>query len=300
VVAATRGLDRGRTDQAAVEAAFRQDLARWIEVQQQAGLDFFSDGLLGWQDIFRPLSDRFEVKPHTLVRWFDTNTFFREPELDGAVPAMHKLDPKLVDASIPSPRVVSLPSPYMFSRASHSRRLRNELMLDLAANVLKPAVKAAVSQGAQLIHLEEPWLGYYGAETADWEPFSRALEMIRPGSNATVALHIYFGDASRYMDQLGSLPIDAIGVDLIETDIGALGSNWNKALVAGVINGRSSILESVDNTIQVVRHLADALGPRDIYISSNTELAYLPTGVAERKVQRLGEAARTLKELVSV
>jgi hypothetical protein len=29
-------------------------------------------------------------------------------------------------------------------------------------------------------------------------------------------------------------------------------------------------------------------------------LAFLPTGVAERKVQRLGEAARKVKELVSV
>ena len=47
-------------------------------------------------------------------------------------------------------------------------------------------------------------------------------------------------------------------------------------------------------------HLADAVRPRNLYLSSNCELGYLPTVVAEQKVQRLGEAARTVKELVSV
>jgi methionine synthase II (cobalamin-independent) len=50
----------------------------------------------------------------------------------------------------------------------------------------------------------------------------------------------------------------------------------------------------------VARHLADTVRPRNLYLSSNCELGYLPTGVAEQKVQRLGEAARKVKELVSV
>jgi len=74
----------------------------------------------------------------------------------------------------------------------------------------------------------------------------------------------------------------------------------DKGLVAGIVNGRQSVMESKDNLVEVAGHLADTLRPRNLYLSSNCELGYLPTVVAERKVQRLGEVARQVKELVSV
>jgi len=174
------------------------------------------------------------------------------------------------------------------------------LMLALADQVLRPAIDAAVAAGAELIHLEDPWLGYVGIAREDWVPLREALNILHRDLKATLAFHIYFGDAAPHLDQLQQLPVDAIGVDLVLTDVKALGSAWNKGLVAGVINGRSSILESPKALVDVARHLADVVRPRDLYLSSNCELGYLPTVVAEQKVQRLGEAARKVKELVSV
>jgi 5-methyltetrahydropteroyltriglutamate--homocysteine methyltransferase len=300
VVAATRGIDRGRVGAEAVDKAFADDQAAFVRVQKKAGLDFYSDGLLRWQDIFRPLMGALGVKPHTLVRWFDTNTFFREPELTGKIRSVTNPDGVVADASVPRPRVATLPSPYMFSRAAHTDLDRNRLMFDLAERVLRPAIDAAVAGGAELIHLEDPWLGYFGIKREDWAPLMEALEILHRNLNATLAFHIYFGDAGPHIAQLLRLPVDAIGVDLIETDVAELGSGWDKGLVAGIINGRSSILESLDNTVEVARHLADTVRPRNLYLTSNCELGYLPTPVADRKVERLGEAARKAKELVSV
>jgi 5-methyltetrahydropteroyltriglutamate--homocysteine methyltransferase len=300
VVSATRGIDRGRVGADAVGRAFADDLAAFVRVQKDAGLDFFSDGLLRWQDIFRPLTEALGVKPHTLVRWFDTNTFFREPELSRPITNPVRPDAIVPDASVPRPRVMTLPSPYMFSRAAHTDQDRNALMLALAEHVLRPAIEAAVAAGAQLIHLEDPWLGYVGIAREDWAPLTEALAILHRDLKATLAFHVYFGDAAPHLDKLLALPVDAIGVDLIQTDVKALGSGWNKGLVAGVINGRSSILESSKSLVDVARHLADTVRPRDLYLSSNCELGYLPTPVAEQKVQRLGEAARAVKELVSV
>ncbi|HKV31575.1 MAG TPA: hypothetical protein VJT14_11230, partial [Candidatus Dormibacteraeota bacterium] len=65
MVAATRGIDRGRVGSDAVERAFADDLAAFVRTQKDAGMDFFSDGLLKWQDIFRPLTEALGVKPHT-------------------------------------------------------------------------------------------------------------------------------------------------------------------------------------------------------------------------------------------
>jgi methionine synthase II (cobalamin-independent) len=263
-------------------------------------MDFFSDGLLKWQDIFRPLAEALGAKPHTLVRWFDTNTFFRAPEISGPIATLSNPDGVVPDASVPRPRVTTLPSPYMFSRAARTDQDRNQLMVALAEHVLRPAADAAVGAGSHLIHLEDPWLGYVGIAREDWAPLTDALNILHRDLKATLAFHVYFGDAGPHIDQLLKLPVDAIGIDLIETDLNALGSGWDKGLVAGVINGRSSILESLENTVEVARHLADRVQPRDLYLSSNCELGYLPTGVAEQKLQRLGEAARRVKELVSV
>ena len=300
MVAATRGIDRGRVGSDAVERAFADDLAAFVRVQKDAGMDFFSDGLLKWQDIFRPLTEALGVKPHTLVRWFDTNTFFREPELLGSLTMPAHPDGLAPDASVPRPRVTSLPSPYMFSRAAHTDQDRNQLMVALAQQVLRPAIDAAVAAGSTLIHLEDPWLGYTGISREEWAPLGEALKILHHDLKATLAFHVYFGDAAPHIDQLMQLPVDAIGVDLIQTDVKALGAGWDKGLVAGVVNGRSSILESPKNLVEVARHLADTVRPRNLYLSSNCELGYLPTVVAEQKVQRLGEAARTVKELVSV
>jgi methionine synthase II (cobalamin-independent) len=188
----------------------------------------------------------------------------------------------------------------MFSRAAHTDQDRNQLMVALAEQVLRPAIDAAVAAGSELIHLEDPWLGYVGITGEDWAPLGEALEILHRDLKATLAFHVYFGDAGPHIGRLLQLPVDAIGVDLVVTDVKALGSGWNKGLVAGVINGRSSILESPRNLVDVARHLADTVRPRNLYLSSNSELGYLPTVVAEQKVQRLGEAARKVKELVSV
>ncbi|TMG17142.1 MAG: hypothetical protein E6I01_04280 [Chloroflexi bacterium] len=126
------------------------------------------------------------------------------------------------------------------------------------------------------------------------------MDRLHRDLRATLAFHVYFGDAGPHVDQLRRLPVDAIGVDLVETDVNELGSGWDKGLVAGVIDGRSSMLESLENTVEVARHLADTVRPRNLYLSSNCELAFLPTVVAEQKVQRLGEAAKRVKQLVSV
>ena len=302
MVSATRSLDRGRVDAAAVADAFAQDEAQFVRVQQQAGMDYFSDGLIRWQDIFRPLAESAgPPKPGPLVRWFDTNTFFRAPDLSGSIVSGAQPLGVVPGGAVPRPRLASLPSPYMFSRAALAgTRDRNALMLEIAQKLLRPAIDAVVAAGSRVIQLEEPWLAYFGIETRDWAPLTEALNGLRTGGGVTVILHCYFGDAGRFIEQLRRLPVDGIGVDLVETDIAELGQGWDKDLLIGCVNGRSSIVESLDATVELARQVADTVRPHDLYLSSTCELGFLPTTVAENKVLRLGEAAKRLKELVSV
>ena len=80
LVQATRDIERGRTTQAAVDAVFEQDRRSFLDVQREAGLDYLSDGLLRWQDLFRALVESSEgLDAQVLVRWFNNNSFYRAP-----------------------------------------------------------------------------------------------------------------------------------------------------------------------------------------------------------------------------
>jgi methionine synthase II (cobalamin-independent) len=297
-VAATRGLERGRVTPETVDAAYRQDLVDFVAVQQEAELNFFADGLLRWQDIFRPLVEAAGLSARTLTRWFDNNAFFRAPEVDGALRPLDAIDAIAPDSVVPSPRVATLPSPYMFSRAAATAGDRNALMLDVAQNLLRPAAEQLARSGCRLVHLQEPWLGFFGIESSDRAPLGRALEAITSGLDADVVLHVYFGDAGPHLDWLRRLPVHAVGVDLMETDVSALGGRWETGLLAGCIDGRRSILESATDTAAAIRHIADHTQPPRLYVSTSCDLQLLPRDVAAQKVRALGAAVRHLREPV--
>ena len=55
LVQSTRDLDRGRTTPEANDDQVEGDVAELVSVQQAADIDLLADGMLRWQDLFRPL-----------------------------------------------------------------------------------------------------------------------------------------------------------------------------------------------------------------------------------------------------
>jgi 5-methyltetrahydropteroyltriglutamate--homocysteine methyltransferase len=298
LVAATRDLDRGRTTEDAVDERFRLDQDELVATQRQAGLDYFTDGLLRWQDIFRPLIDSCPgLRAGALVRWFDNNTFYRAPEVVGDLKLETAPLPVLDGArSVPEPRVASLPSPYLFSRVAVTSADRNEVMLDLAEKVLRPLAVHLAENGYGLIQLQEPWLAFHGMEDDAWKPFVESVGLVTDGLQATTVLHTFYGDAAPWADRLRDLPVDVIGFDFIETDVDALGSNWSHGILVGCLDGRRSLVEPVDDIVALASRVARALEPPDLYLSSAGDLELLSEPIARQKLLRLGEAARLLKE----
>jgi 5-methyltetrahydropteroyltriglutamate--homocysteine methyltransferase len=304
VVAATRDLERGRTTPDVVDRCLAEDQEAFVAVQREAGLDLYSDGLLRWQDIFRPLVDATSgMSARTLVRWFDNNSFFRAPEppaagiqaiADGSLPGVFEAS----EEALPQPRVATLPSPYTFSRAAHTDGDRDALARELGSNLLAPVAGGLAGRGFDVIHLEEPWLAYAGIDDDAWPAFEDALASIRQAiaGQAALVLHLYFGDASPHADRLRKLPVDAIGIDFVETDLDALGSNWEVGVLVGAIDGRRSVVEHPQPVAAFAQRVFQELQPETMYLSSNSELELLPTEVAAEKVRTLGKAANMLKE----
>ncbi len=297
VVAATRDLERGRTDPHRVDEAYRADREAFLQAQRAAGLDYLSDGLLRWQDLFRPLVEGSEgLDARVLVRWFDNNSFYRAPELTGRA-RLTDVPPWALEDGVPEPRVATLPSPYLFSRVTLGGGDPDDLMLGLAGDVLAPSAARLAQAGHALLHLEEPWIPYAGIDGTSWGAFERAVGLIRDAApGAVLVLHAYYGDAAPHADRLRRLPVDAVGIDFVETALEDLPAPWGTALVVGCLDGRRSVLEDPAGVAAFVRRAAEHLEPTALYLSSGSELELAGPEVAPRKIAVLGEVARRLRE----
>lgn len=300
VVAATRDLERGRTVQKAVDELYDRDRDAAVTLQREVGLDLVSDGLLRWQDLFRPLVGATTGgRARALVRWFDTNSFFRAPEWDGEPDLVDELPAVFAaNGDIPGLRVATLPSPFLFSRAARAPGAdRNALMETLARRVLSPVAAQLARRGYEAIHLQEPWLPFFGIDAGDWTPFERSVSEIRDAApDLTLVLHAYFGDVAPHAERLVRLPVDAVGVDMVETDSRSLPSPWPVGLAAGSLDARRSVIESVDETVSFVEQVAERLEPPSLFLIPNGDLQLLGPAVATQKMRVLGAAADRLRE----
>jgi 5-methyltetrahydropteroyltriglutamate--homocysteine methyltransferase len=275
LVQATRDLDRGRTSPEAVDEQVERDLSELVSVQQQAGLDLLADGMLRWQDVFRPLVEGSEgLETGALTRFLDTNTFYRAPSAATAEPKLRgPLDERYV-APLPGSRLVTLPSPFALS---HGTDVTPRAM---AEGVLKPQLEAL---DAELVVLEEPFLAR--EERTDLGAVEEALTAL--GGGPKLALWLTFGNAEQLLGQgLADLPVDAIGIDFYATPATAVPQGFDKLLLAGVLDARSSVLEEPHEIAAFVA----GLGVDKVALVPNGDLQYVSEQVAREKLTRLGKA----------
>jgi 5-methyltetrahydropteroyltriglutamate--homocysteine methyltransferase len=283
LVQATRDRDRGRTTEQAVAEQVERDLRELVAVQEQAGLDLLSDGMLRWQDLFRPLAEAAEgLDARPLTRFLDTNTFYRAVLVDG--------EPRL-RTPLPAPDLPSggwlatLPSPYAFARAADGRASAQAL----AADVLAPQIEAWGDGGCALIVLSEPFL----ARTGDTAEAVAALSELPNGF--PLALQLAFGDASSVLDDLADAPVTAVGVDFYLTPVEAVPEDYPREILAGVIDARSSALEDPAEIGVFVGRLGER-NPAGIALAPNGDLQFVPEAIAREKLACLGRARAVQRE----
>ena len=290
LVRATRDLDRGRTTEEAVEEQRRADLRSFLEAQREAGLDYLSDGLLNWQDIFRPFDEAARgLEPGPLTRFLNTNTFYRAPAVTGEAPKLADplAEPYFRIGDLPRNRwVATLPSPHALARSATGDLSPQAV----AEGVLGPQIRWLAGNGCAMVVLQETSLFGGGI---DVYPLSDALDALQ--SPLPIALQIPFGDAGDFLGELVELEVEAIGVDFYATDLEALPRPFPKTLLASVVDARNSLLEEPEEIARFGRQLLEEL-EGELHLVPNGDLQFVPEKIARQKVLRLGEAARELKE----
>lgn len=290
LVQATRDLDRGRTDERAVERQQNEDLRNFLEVQREADLDYLSDGLLNWQDIFRPFAEAAEgLAPGPLTRFLNTNTFYRAPAVSTEMPRFVEPlgEPYFRIGDLPRGRwVATLPSPHTLAVVAAGELEPRAV----AETVIGPQIRWLAGNGCAMVVLHETAL-FGGA--SDVFGLGGALDALE--SPVPLALHLPFGAAGEILGELVELNVEAIGVDFYATDVAALPRPFPKTLLAGVVDARNSLLEEPEEIAEFGRRLLKEL-EGDLHLVPNGDLQFVPEKIAREKVLRLGAAASILKE----
>ncbi len=271
-----------------------------IHEQAQAGLDLVTDGQIRWEDeqtyMMRGLTG---VSLNGLIRWFDTNMYYRQPVIEAAVAWREPVtvdDYSFAVKHSSKPVKAVLTGPYTLARLSVDKHYGSPGAAAMAlAEALNQEAKALQQAGASFIQFNEPAITQH---KNDYKEFAKVCGRLVDGLNAETALYLYFGDAEGIYPQALDLPFDLIGLDFCT-------NNKNDALVQktppakklglGIVDSRNSKLESAEQIAERIRTLGRGVSPDNIHVSPSMGLEFLPREVAQEKLRRMVQAVRQIE-----
>ncbi|MDA2915972.1 methylcobamide--CoM methyltransferase [Nitrospinae bacterium AH_259_B05_G02_I21] len=299
---AIAGLDRGEKTEADLEEARRTMVGLAIGEQEAAGLDIVTDGQIGWYDPVSHMTRSVAgVEIGGLLRYFDTNSYFRQPVIVGPI---EMEEPRVVQEYRYATGVATKPvkpvltGAYTLAKLSINRQgvYRDlEALCEAISSVVVAEVAALAEAGAQLIQIDEPCILNHPEELPLVEA---SLEAARAAAgSAALALYTSFGDATPLLSRLVELPVDVLGLDFTYSPglIEAIASQGSpKTLGLGLLDARNTKMEEEEEIVALVEGLLPAVATGEAYLNPSTGLEYLPREKARAKCDLIGRICRRL------
>ena len=271
--------------------------AEVIAEQIEAGLDVVTDGQIRWDDDLTYIASRLEgFQLGGLIRYFDTNTYYRQPRVTGPVRWRRPIlvrDYEFAASASDKPVKAVLTGPYTLAALSTDVHYndRRKLVLDLA-DALRNEVEALAAAGAPIIQVSEPAIV---KEKGDAPLVAEALARLFDGVEAETAVYTWFGDLDGALPALLDTPVDTIGLDF------RMGpANWDaikaakfdKTLGFGIVDARNTKMESPQEIADAVKRVGEHVPLDRLYLNPSAGLEYLPREVAFDKLKNMVEGAR--------
>ncbi|MGD0124579.1 MAG: hypothetical protein ABSF46_04415 [Terriglobia bacterium] len=293
--------DKGEKTDEAVRAAQDRMTELALAEQTEVGVDLVTDGQIRWADPISHLAGKLSgVRVNGLLRFFDTNFYFRQPVVEARP---ERTEPLLLEefrfAQEKSARPVKavLTGPYTLARFSVGENGAStgfEQMLEGYTVALAAEVAALAAAGATVIQIEEPALLQHVDDFLRFEQCLTALA--RSKDSAQLALSIYFGDPAAVYDQLQTLPVDILGLDFTYSPGLAdrvISNGTARTLMLGLVDGRNTRLEDPAAVARQLEELARGAGLNRAYLSPSCGLEYLPRDRARQKLKQLAVIRNT-------
>ncbi|MFW5937948.1 MAG: 5-methyltetrahydropteroyltriglutamate--homocysteine methyltransferase [Halanaeroarchaeum sp.] len=277
----------------------RTDLVR---LQEDAGLDRVVEGQARWDDMLaHPLAVHDEVETGGIVRYYDNNNFYRDPIVQGELSFDGDVAAELEAAAELTDELQAVaPGPYTLADlASDDYYGDDAAFLDAIADFLAAEIDA-FPEAVETLFLLEPSLVTNPPGEGEDERASQAIDVVADAIDVPVVVQTYWGALEETVHaHLLDADVDAIGYDLV-TDhdasanlVAEYGTKDDVAL--GVVDGQNTLVEDPETIVERVEWLDRQTPPAQdfdtVYVTSNTELFYLPVNRFEEKLDALATAA---------
>ncbi len=266
-----------------------------ISEQTEAGLELVTDGQVRWYDPLSHVAGKLEgIKINGLLRFFDTNFYFRQPVIIGEVKHRRPivLDEYRFGRSVSSkPLKPVITGPYTLARLSIVEAdcyKTFESLVEAYALAIAEEIRALVEAGADIVQVDEPAI-LKNKEHND--VFVAGLKLLAGATGkAQLALYTYFGEGAWLYRSLPDLPVDILGIDFtynrgLVQIIGREGSP--KPLGLGLIDGRNTRLEDEKEICMELDMLLPSIKSEFSYLNPSCGLEYLPRDRAFMKLKNL-------------
>jgi len=289
--------DRGEITSEDLVLVYDEVTTGVIQEQIDAGVDIVTDGQVRWDDdqtyVTRGLKG---VEIGSLERYLDTNTYYRQPEITGAVgwekPILVR-DFQFARENSSKPVKAIITGPYTIAALSLDKHYGSRQKLVLAlAEALRNELLALAEAGAEHIQVNDPAIVIHKADSA---LAAKALTTMLEGVGSETGVYTWFGSAAGVLPALLDTPADVIGLDFI-----CAPDNWDcvrtagfgKKLGFGIVDGRNTRLESPDQVAEAVKRISEIVPEERLYVNPSCGLEYLPRETAFDKLKIMVEGAR--------
>lgn len=274
-----------------------------IDEQQAAGLDWVTDGLVRWEDGQTYFTDRLDgFRRGGLLRYFDTNTYYRQPVVIGQVGWKSPItvaDYQFAAGYAKRPVRPVVTGPFTLALLSLDEHYGDpkRLVADVTA-ALRSELVALAAAGASAVQVDEPALTRHEVDPV-WVRSTFAALLDGVAVPAWIAL--YMGSATRLLDQIPAWPFAGAWVDCV-SDRSALDRLAErpfadgKLLGLGIADGRNTRLETVESLVADMRRVAARTPAERLFVTTSAGLEFLPRDRARQKLDRLVEGARAFAQ----
>ena len=265
-----------------------------LREQEEAGLELVTDGQIRWYDPISHIAGKLEgTKINGLLRFFDTNFYFRQPVVEKTP---RRTRPLVLDEFLfareqcTRPVKPVLTGPFTLAKLSILPGSGNGFrgLVEAYATALGEEIGDLAKAGAEVIQVDEPALLKSGADLPVAE--AALAELAKHKREARLILHTHFGDAAPIYDWLQRQPVDVLSFDFTYSPklvdlIASAGSE--KALGFGMVDGRNTKLENTKKVARALGKMVPKTKATESYLVPSCGLEYLPRDRAGAKLRLL-------------
>ncbi len=282
-----------RVNDPKLDQLFAKEKKRLIRLQEKHNLAYVADPMLDWNDIFRPFAKVKGIELGALNRFFETNTFYRKLLITDELKGYGKIVMNSIMLNdLPDNKAVVLPDPYTFAELNENHYYKDDEYILAIAKMLNREAQTLARNGVSFIQLNAPAIAYNN--NIDFAIIKEAIEKVKNRVKSKVYLHLYFGNVTKIIDKLLDIKIDGLSIDLVNNDIDEIIEYKFKGLGLGMIDATNTKMEDL-KLANKIEKILDKASIKEAYLTTNTDLEYLPYEFATKKISRLASIAKKVR-----